>query len=142
MANEVSFKGIEIPVECGKGELLDHILILYQDMNKEQYGTKHNIYITREDFNDKKPFFTVVCNMNPTVVSYVNEEDPDGSRVVYEELYDEERILVDGFNELSFIIEDCITGYDWLFTTLEREEYLAIKPKKVLEYGGELYVER
>ena len=51
MTKKELLKGIEIPVECGKASCVDAIFIMYQDMSKEQYGSKYTVYITE---NQKK----------------------------------------------------------------------------------------
>ena len=142
MTNKTLLKGIEIPVECGKVECTDAIFIMYQDMSKEQLGSKYNVYITEEDFKDKKPFTSFISNMNPMVVVYEKEEASDGKQFVDWCLADVEAII-EGDSDYAIIVTKMGFDYKWCYTTLERHEYLSVTPKSVLKYGDGLvyYVE-
>lgn len=141
MTNKMFRKGIEIPVECGKSGYTDKIVVMYQDMNKEQLGNKCNIYITEEDYKDGKPFATVVANINPIIFEYFNEDDLErGKCIVQGELFDNSEYSNCGSKELDIIISN-LGEYAWEYTTLAREEYLSIVPKRVIQYGEDFYIE-
>lgn len=141
MTNKTLLKGIEIPEECGKVECTDAIFIMYQDMNKEQFGRRYNVYITKEDFNSKKPFTYFFSNMNPMVVVHETEEATDGRGFVDWDLVDFEVVIEDG-SDYAIIVAEIGFDYKWLYTTLERQEYLSVTPKTVLKYGDDYYVEK
>lgn len=138
MTKKEFLKGIEIPVECGKADCIDAIFIMYQDMNKEQYGSKYNVYITEEDFKDKKPFTSFISNMNPAMVTFENEEARDGKNIVDWDLVDFDAVIEDGL-DYAIIVTKSGIDYEWNYSTFERNEYLSVTPKAVLKYGDGLY---
>lgn len=110
-------------------------------MNKEQSGYKCNIYITEEDYKDKKPFATVISNINPVIVEFFNEEDPEhGKTTVYWDAFGDSDLTEKYSNGLDIVIST-LGEYSWEYTMLTREEYLSIVPKKVIQYGNDYYIE-
>lgn len=141
MTKKDFLKGIEIPVECGKAELVDHIMIMFCDMNGEQCGKKYNLYITEEDYIDKKPLTSFIGNIEPFVHFYKSSEHPEGEGTVDWMLGNDKVVRKDG-EDYAFVVSKLDFDFGWLYTSLSRDEYLSVVPKTVLFYDDRYYVEK
>ena len=126
-------EGIMIPEECGKADNYEFAIIMYNETGVEELEKEYTLFITCEDYEDNKPYATIKANVNPGLILYPYEKDAGIGCFVYD-------LVDDGFvheknNMNAIIVSEAVNASDtvWVKSELDREVYLASKPKVVNE---------
>ncbi len=140
MTNKENVKGFVIPTECGTAETYEVIAIMYhceEDLVPEK---EYSIFITREDYNDKKEYTKIVANMNPTLLLLPNEDNA-GTGVFEYDLIESDSIHTFRDGACAIIISE-VVDTKWITTEVERETYLSISPKAIYDNCNVITMEK
>ena len=135
MTNDKKIKGIKIPEECGKAQKYELTAIMYHDENVVDADMKAcAVFITEEDYKDGKIFVTVSGNMNPTLLMFPNEYNSGIGCLEYDLV---EAGLTHPYRDDGYavVVSEVVNSTDtvWTSSNVDRESYLTVKPKIVLE---------
>lgn len=126
-------EGIMIPEECGKADKYELTAILYNETDVDEQGKEFTVFITREDYEDNNPFTTIKGNMNPTLLLFPDEENVGMGSLEYDLV---EAGLIHKQDDVNaIVVSEAVNASDtvWVNSELDREVYLASKPKVVNE---------
>lgn len=142
MTKKESYKGIEIPTECGSAEMYELLAILFTDENATTTEKKYNVYVTREDFTEGKLFTTIGANMNPELLLYPDVEH-EGMGCLQYDLVEAEYVELDANEIPSLVVSDIVGWSDttWIESGVGRDKYLTIVPKTLSMVDNVISVE-
>ena len=142
MTAKENFKGIEIPVECGRAEIYELTAILFSDKNSEEPIKKHLVYITKEDYENNKVFATIEANMNPEILLFPDDEH-EGEGCLQYDLVETERIKYNSENVPVIIVEDVVNDSDtsWIRGEMASDTYCRPTPRVVAVVDNVISIE-
>jgi len=134
--------GIMIPEECGKADKYELTAIMYYDESSIETEKEYKVFITKEDYEANKPFTSIKSNMNPTLLLFPDDDNRGIGCFTYDLV---EAGLIDSQDGVNaIVVSEAVNASDtvWKSNEVERENYLAVKPKVVSEVDNTISIEK
>ena len=133
--------GIMIPEECGKADKYELTAIMYNVEGADEPEKEYSVFISTEDYEENKVFTTLNGNMNPTLLLFPDEAN-EGMGCLEYDLVDAGLVHTQG-DVNAIVVSEVVNASDtvWENGEVEREVYLAVKPKVVSEVDNTISIE-
>lgn len=133
--------GIMIPEECGKAEKYELTAIMYNVEGADEPEKEYSVFISTEDYEENKVFTIIKSNMNPTLLLFPDEAN-EGMGCLEYDLVDAGLVHIQG-DVNAIVVSEVVNASDtvWENGEVDREVYLAVKPKVVSEVDNTISIE-
>ena len=133
--------GIMIPEECGKADKYELTAIMYNVEGADEPEKEYSVFISTEDYEENKVFTTLNGNMNHTLLLFPDEAN-EGMGCLEYDLVDAGLVHTQG-DVNAIVVSEVVNASDtvWENGKVEREVYLAGKPKVVSEVDNTISIE-
>lgn len=133
--------GIMIPEECGKAEKYELTAIMYNVEGADEPEKEYSVFISTEDYEESKVFTIIKSNMNPTLLLFPDEAN-EGMGCLEYDLVDAGLVHIQG-DVNAIVVSEVVNASDtvWENGEVDREVYLAVKPKVVSEVDNTISIE-
>lgn len=133
--------GIMIPEECGKAEKYELTAIMYNVEGADESEKEYSVFISTEDYEENKVFTIIKSNMNPTLLLFPDEAN-EGMGCLEYDLVDAGLVHIQG-DVNAIVVSEVVNASDtvWENGEVDREVYLAVKPKVVSEVDNTISIE-
>lgn len=133
--------GIMIPEECGKAEKYELTAIMYNVEGADEPEKEYSVFISSEDYEENKVFTIIKSNMNPTLLLFPDEAN-EGMGCLEYDLVDAGLVHIQG-DVNAIVVSEVVNASDtvWENGEVDREVYLAVKPKVVSEVDNTISIE-
>lgn len=133
--------GIMIPEECGKAEKYELTAIMYNVEGADEPEKEYSVFISTEDYEENKVFTIIKSNMNPTLLLFPDEAN-EGMGCLEYDLVDAGLVHIQS-DVNAIVVSEVVNASDtvWENGEVDREVYLAVKPKVVSEVDNTISIE-
>lgn len=133
--------GILIPEECGKADKYELTAIMYNVEGTDETEKEYSVFISTEDYEENKVFTIIKSNMNPTLLLFPDEAN-EGMGCLEYDLVDAGLVHIQGDVNV-IVVSEVVNASDtvWENGEVDREVYLAVKPKVVSEVDNTISIE-
>lgn len=130
-----------IPDECGKAEKYELTAIMYNVEGADESEKEYSVFISTEDYEENKVFTIIKSNMNPTLLLFPDEAN-EGMGCLEYDLVDAGLVHIQG-DVNAIVVSEVVNASDtvWENGEVDREVYLAVKPKVVSEVDNTISIE-